>query len=98
MGTDRAQRYSFELPVELDSTQGVTRDVSVSGLRFELQEPRATAPSPGDRLHLVVRFPEFSVGGETRLHVDGRVVRIGPGVAGLSVAVAISGFRFDEYP
>jgi hypothetical protein len=98
MGTDRAQRYSFELPVELDSTLGLTRDVSVTGLRFELREPRDVAPSPGDRLHLVVRFPDFSLGGDTRLHVDGHVVRIEPGSAGLSVAVAISGFRFEGAP
>ena len=92
----RARRYPLELPVELGPLRGLTRDVSISGVRFEIHEPAAVALRVGEALRLVLLFPSAVYGREYRLHVEGRVVRVESTAEGSSIALSTDEFRFGE--
>ena len=93
---DRARRYPLELPVELGAMRGVTRDMSVSGVLFESDEPSVSELRVGDGLRIVLLFPSAVYGRAYRLHVEGRVVRVESGATGSSVALSTAEFRFSE--
>lgn len=66
-GTDR---FDTELPVEIGGIQGLTRNISASGIYFETE----MAQEPGSRVHFTV---EVNVRGEKlKLVCEGEVVRI----------------------
>jgi hypothetical protein len=92
----RARRYSLELPVEIGPLRGTTRDISISGIRLETDEPGAATLRPGDALQLVLLFPSTVYGRSYRLHIDGRVMRIEPAGGRLSIALCTELFRFGE--
>jgi hypothetical protein len=94
--TPRARRYPLELPVELGPLRGLTRDISVTGVRFVCSEPGVVALRVGDGLHIVLLFPSAVYGRAYRLHVEGRVVRVENTAAGASIALSTEEFRFGE--
>jgi hypothetical protein len=93
---ERARRYPLELPVELGPLRGLTRDISVTGVRFECSAPAAVALRVGDGLRIVLLFPSAVYGRAYRLHVEGRVVRVENSAAGASIALCTEGFYFGE--
>lgn len=91
----RARRYPLELPVELGSLRGLTRDISVTGVRFECGGP-AAALRVGDGLRIVLLFPSAVYGRAYRLLVEGRVVRVESTAAGATIALSTHELRFGE--
>ena len=84
-GTDR---FDTELPVEIGGIQGLTRNISASGIYFETE----MAQEPGSRVHFTV---EVNVRGEKlKLVCEGEVVRVdrNDGVLGIAVKLASSFF------
>lgn len=69
-----AVRYPIEVPVRFEGGTGMTRDISLSGLRFVTDSPLA----PGQALCLSVMFGKCA-GPLAGLPVNcrGRVVRVG---------------------
>ena len=66
-GTDR---FDTELPVEIGGIQGLSRNISASGIYFETE----MAQEPGSRVHFTV---EVNVRGEkVKLVCEGEVVRV----------------------
>ena len=95
---DRAHRYPLELPVELGPLRGVTRDISVSGIRFETEELGAASLREGETVRVVLRFPSAVHGRDYQLHIVGTVVRVDTVSSGRIVAVATEEFRLGEPP
>lgn len=92
----RARRYALELPVELGPLHGTTRDISVSGIRFETAEPETIVLHAGEEVRVVLRFPSTVHGRDCRLHVIGRVVRVETMASGQSIALATEEFHFGD--
>ena len=80
----REQRIHTALPVFLKNTEGITRDVSASGVFFWTSEPVCV---PGELISFSVEFkrPE----GRMMLKCQGDVVRTEPRAAEIGVAVKI---------
>ena len=84
-GTDR---FVTELPVDIGGIQGVTRNISATGIYFETE----MAQEPGSRVNFTV---EVHVRGEKlKLVCEGEVVRVGcyDGVFGMATKVLSSFF------
>jgi len=87
----KGQRILTALPVHIMSAEGITRDVSASGVFFW-----TTAPScaPGELISFSVELkrPE----GKMRLRCQGDVVRIEPqdGIVGVAVRITESAMEF----
>lgn len=65
-----ADRFDTELPVNIDGVQGLTRNVSATGIYFET----GVSHEPGSRVHFTI---EMMVQGQKRkLVCDGEVVRV----------------------
>ena len=80
----RAPRRKVRLPVEVGLDRGWTRDMSSSGLYFEI----ARAPAPGTP----IRFAVLSTAPPQqprRLECEGRIVRVErlTGITGVAVAI-----------
>ena len=84
------QRIHTALPVHLSSAEGITRDVSASGLFFWTLESTCTL---GELISFSVELkrPE----GKMRLRCQGDVVRTEPGNGGMGVAVKITESAFE---
>lgn len=63
-------RVPAELPVNLQSGKGITRDVSPSGVFFETD----TAYAPGSEISFSIELD--SPGGKMMLNCQGRIVRV----------------------
>ena len=85
----RGQRIHTALPVHLNSAQGITRDVSASGVFFWTSE---THCAPGDLISFSVELkrPE----GRMKLKCQGDVVRTEPRSGAMGVAVKITESAF----
>ncbi len=82
----QSSRYRLELPLELDSARGHTRDVCASGAFLEFDEPFA----PDAVISFALVF-----GGGLRVRCEGDVVRVEAREGKVGVAVAIASYRFD---
>lgn len=79
----REQRVSAALSVDLGTATGVTRDVSASGVFFEIDATYAL----GSEIEFAVELD--TPGGEMILRCKGEIVRIEPRDARVGVAVKI---------
>jgi hypothetical protein len=77
------ERVFTELPIELESTTGLTRDVSASGMFFEIESSYRL----GNRIEFAVEMD--TPGGKMLLKCEGEIVRIEPRGARVGVAVRI---------
>lgn len=65
-----SDRFETELPVDIDGVQGLTRNISATGIYFET----GAVHEPGSRVHFTI---EMMVQGERKkLVCDGEVVRV----------------------
>lgn len=80
----KEERVIASLPVDLGSTTGVTRDVSVSGVRFETDAHYAV----GSPISFAVQLD--SPGGKMLLKCRGEIVRVEPRGERVGVAVRIA--------
>ena len=87
----RDQRLAVVLPVELWNGNGVTRDVSASGVFFET----GLTFSAGAGIVFSLLLEHADPGGPMRLHCQGKVVRVERLRGKFGVAVAINQHRFD---
>jgi len=85
----RDERVATELPVDLGSAKGTTRDVSASGIFFETEAWYEV----GDEVDFVVSFD--TPGGKMILKAHGNIVRIERSDARVGVAVKITESRME---
>lgn len=85
-----ADRFDTELPVEMGSIQGLTRNISATGVYFETE----TAQEPGSRVHFTV---EVNVRGEKlKLVCEGEVVRVDHNNGTLGIAAKLVSSFFAD--
>jgi hypothetical protein len=93
-----AVRFPLELPVLLSSGEGeiaaVTRNVSASGVVFEMDSPVQT----GLEIHFSLRMPGAVLGTphDVLVHCQGRVVRCSINQSHYLAAATIDEYRFAE--
>ena len=88
----RAARFRIAIPVELEEGEGITRDVSLSGVFFETDQSFA----PGEQINLVMVLERASPGRPVRLECEGRIVRVSRVDRRIGVAVAFSSYKFGS--
>ncbi|MGD0266702.1 MAG: PilZ domain-containing protein [Candidatus Methylomirabilota bacterium] len=86
----RAIRLPMTLPVQLEEGAGITRDVSLSGVFFETEQPFS---SKGPIIFTLV-FEDRSWSRPIRLKCEGQVVRVEPSNGKADVAATISSYGF----
>ena len=86
----RAIRLPMALPVELKEGTGITRDVSLSGVFFETEQPFL----PREPITFTLVFEGRSWVRSIRLECEGQVVRVEPSNGKVGVAATISSYRF----
>ncbi len=86
-----AHRFSVEAPVYLGETVAHTRDMSVSGVYFEVDENFA----PGASLEFAVDLRHVRPEGPVRLICTGKIVRVERHGGRVGVAVAFDTQRFE---
>ncbi|MDR3368488.1 PilZ domain-containing protein [Rhodoferax sp.] len=85
-----ADRFTSELPVEINGAIGLTRNVSATGVYFETTADQA----PGSRVRFVV---EVLVNGEKlKMVCAGDVVRVEQKLGMLGIAVKLSSSFFTD--
>lgn len=93
-----AVRFPLALPVLLSSGQGemaaVTRNVSASGVAFEIKSPM----QPGLEVRFSMRMPSAVLGTphDVLVHCQGRVVRCSGNQSNYQAAATIDEYRFVE--
>ena len=96
MGTTRekraSQRYPVAYDVEWENGNGVTRDLSIRGVRFFTGASHRFWIGEMLRFFVIVRRLETSM---NRLRCEGRVIRIDGSSAGWDVAVCLQNFQFE---
>lgn len=84
----RADRFSIELPVEMGTLQGLTRNICATGIYFETD----VAQAPGSHVRFTV---EVTIRGEkSKMVCEGEVVRVENNDGVIGIAVALSGSFF----
>lgn len=78
-----AQRFGLALRLTVDGDEGVTHDLSATGLYFESQ----TGYVPGQTIEMVLEFPGIT--GTRKLNCEAEVVRVTPVGQGFNVAVRL---------
>lgn len=84
----QADRFNIELPVELDNSHGLTRNICATGIYFETE----AVQTPGSHVRFTV---EVTIRGEkSKMVCEGEVVRVEnkDGVVGVAVALSNSFF------
>lgn len=85
-----ADRFATELPVEIDGVQGLTRNISATGIYFEAE----VAPTRGSRVSFTV---EVMVQGEKlKLVCQGEVVRVEQHDGVLGIAAKLESSFFSD--
>jgi hypothetical protein len=93
-----AVRFPLALPVVLSSGKGeitaVTRNVSASGVAFEMSSPMKA----GAEIHFSLRMPGAVLGTphDVLVHCQGRVVRCSMNQSNYLAAATIDEYRFAE--
>ncbi len=84
----RADRFNIELPVEIGSMQGLTRNSCATGIYFEME----TAQTPDSHVRFTVEV--LIRGKKSKMVCEGEVVRVEnkDGVMGVAVALSSSFF------
>ncbi|MEN8259424.1 MAG: PilZ domain-containing protein [Pseudomonadota bacterium] len=85
------ERYNLQLLVEFDQGEGVTRDVSASGVYFTTDQALETGTKI--RFFLVTEGEEFN-----RIYCEGKVMRAEPCDEHWGIAVRNTEFRFQRHP
>ena len=67
---DRAERVPAQIPVTVNGSLGVTKDISATGVSFEFDEHHAV----GSKITFQIDFE--TPGGALKLNCDGEVVRV----------------------
>lgn len=80
----REERVATELPVELDGAQGITKNVSATGIFFETD----ASFSVGTEVSFAVELA--TPGGQMTMQCRGEIVRIDPRAGRIGVAVKIT--------
>jgi hypothetical protein len=89
-----SDRFVSELPIEINGTPGVTRNISATGVYFET----SLDPIPGSKVSFAV---EVTVNGEAlKMVCSGEVVRVDhkDGSMGIAVKLANSFFANTDTP
>jgi len=86
----RAIRLPMALPVELEEGAGITRDLSLSGVFFETEQPFSSK----EPITFTLVFEGMSWSRSIRLECEGQVVRVEPSNGKVGVAATISSYRF----
>lgn len=87
----RAWRYPANLGVSLDSGQGVSRDVSASGIYFETD----AALAPGQTISFSFKLDNIYPDVQLDLHCKGKIVRVEQRGGQLGVAATIDAWSFE---
>jgi PilZ domain len=87
----RAWRYPASLGVSLDSGQGVSRDVSASGIYFETD----AALAPGQTISFSFNLDNIYPDVRLDLHCKGKIVRVEQRGGQLGVAATIDAWSFE---
>jgi hypothetical protein len=87
----RATRYQVALPVQLESGNGSTRDISTSGIFFETEE----SFSPGAEIRFSAVLEHAVPGGPVRLRCEGQIVRVERREGKVGVAATITSYQFE---
>lgn len=85
-----ADRFDTELPVEMGGIQGLTRNISATGVYFETE----TAKEPGSRVHFTVELNVL--GQKLKLICEGEVVRVHRNGSALGVAARLVSSFFSD--
>ena len=67
---ERAERVPATMPIRLNGSQGVTKDISATGVFFEFDEHQEV----GSRITFQIDFE--TPGGVLKLNCDGEIVRV----------------------
>ena len=85
-----ADRFDTELPVEIGGIQGLTRNISATGIYFQIEWMQ----EPGSRVRFTV---EVNVRGEKlKLVCDGEVIRVDHNDGGLGIAAKLDSSFFAD--
>lgn len=88
----QAWRYPLSLDVRLPQGDGVTRDVSSSGVLFETDASFA----PGEPLTFTVTLENVNPGVPLELHCQGTIMRVEQRKGKVRVAASIDWYSFDS--
>jgi hypothetical protein len=83
-GKRKEERVNVALPVDLGDAKGITRDISASGIFFEIDASHAL----GSTMDLTVELD--TPGGKMRLKCHGNIVRVVPNGDKVGVAVKMT--------
>lgn len=89
----REPRHSGNLPVELESGEGVTRDFSGSGVFFETDR----SFSPGQPIEFTMVLEHIDPVSPVRLKCRGEIIRVEKSGEKIGVAAAIHSYTFEEF-
>lgn len=85
-----SDRLDTRLPLEIDGIQGLTRNLSATGIYFETQ----LVQEPGSRVHVTVEV-DFR-GEKLKLVCEGEVVRVEYHPGGLGIAARLENSFFSD--
>mgnify|MGYP001558806352 CR=1 FL=1 len=88
---NRAPRHPLSAPVELPDGQGRCRNISNSGMYFEVDEPLA----PGALVNVSLVLNNLPTMPPVQLEAEGRVVRLDRLQGKIGVAIEFASLRFD---
>jgi hypothetical protein len=80
--------------VTFGDSAGLTRDVSASGVFFELFNRSAGYPSPGSLIQFTLLLEHADANGPVKVECEGEVVRVEPAADRPGVAVHIASYHF----
>ena len=85
-----ADRFTAELLVEIDGVQGLTRNISATGMYLEVENDQ----TPDSRIHFTV---EVTVQGQQmKLNCDGEVIRVDHKARSTGIAVRLDTSFFSD--
>lgn len=87
-GRRHEERFLLEVPVMLESSIGLSRDISSSGIYFVTDQPM----TPGGAVTFSLKLDHIRPGKPVQLDCLGRVLRVEPAGEKLGVAASISEF------
>ena len=89
---NRSPRHRLDVPVQLTNGRGRARNISNSGLFFELAEPL----EPGKTLHVSLILNDLHPMPPVQLEAAGRVVRVERLDGKAGVAIEFTSVRFEN--
>jgi hypothetical protein len=88
----RADRHSVNFPIALGSSEGVVKDISTTGIYFEIDQSQ----SVGSTINFVIDL--HTPGGPIQVQCHGTVVRVDekPGRIGIAATISESAFKSEK--